>query len=57
MYFGTKDGLIITENDQTVDKIGDLMHADPDNILPQHRYMLILDLEELGEGPVANKQG
>ena len=32
------------------------MYINPDELLPQHQYWLIVDPEELGEGPSDNKQ-
>ena len=32
------------------------MHTGPDNLLLQHQYLLLVDLEKPGEGPLANKQ-
>ena len=32
------------------------MHTDPDDLLPQHRYLLLVDQKKLGGGPLSNKQ-
>ena len=38
-------------------RLGELMYADSDELLPQHQYLLMVDPAELVEGsPLANKQ-
>ena len=38
------------------DSHGDQIHTNPDDLLHQHQYLLLVDPEKLGEGPLANKQ-
>ena len=32
------------------------MYIDPEKLLPQHQHLLLVDMAELGEGPLAKKQ-
>ena len=32
------------------------MHTDPDELLPQHQHLLLVDPKKLEEGPLSNKQ-
>ena len=56
VHFSTKGGLTVKENDEMFDRLGELMYTDPDELLPQHQHLLMVDLSELGEGPLVNKQ-
>ena len=51
-----KGGMTIKENNEIVDRLRELMYTDPDELFPHHQYVLAVDPEELGEGPLANKQ-
>ena len=39
-----------------VDRLGELMYTDPDELLPQHQHVLMVNPSELREGPLSNKQ-
>ena len=56
MNFQTKGGLTIKETNEIFDRPRYLLCTDPDDMLPQHQHMFMVDAEELGEGPLANKQ-
>ena len=56
VHFRTKGGLTAKEHDKIFDRLGELMYTNPDELLPQHQHLLLMDPEELGEGPLANKQ-
>ena len=38
------------------DNLGNLLYTDPDELLPQHQHLLLVDPAKLGEGPLVNKQ-
>ena len=37
-------------------RLRELMYIDLDELLTRHQHLLVVDLSELGEGPLANKQ-
>ena len=47
---------MVKEKNKIFDRLGELMYTNPDELLPQHQYLLMVDPAELGEGPLANKQ-
>ena len=56
VHFQTKVFLTVKEHGEIFDRLGELMYTDPDELLPQHQHLLMVDLAELGEGSRANKQ-
>ena len=46
---------MIKENDEIFDRLGDLVYRDLDDLLCQYKHLLKVDIEKLGEGPLANK--
>ena len=57
MHVRTKDGLTIKENNTIFDSLEDLLYTNPNELLTQHQYLLLVDPEQnLGKGPPANKQ-
>jgi hypothetical protein len=56
VHFRTKGGLTVKEHDDCFDRFGELMYTDPDELLPQHQHLLLMNPAELGEGPLADKQ-
>jgi hypothetical protein len=39
-----------------MEQVGRLLFTDPNLLLPQHRYLLELDFEELGAGSTTDRQ-
>ena len=56
VHFKTKGGLTVKEHDEIFDNLGNLLYTDPDDLLPQHQHLLLVDPAKLGEGPLVNKQ-
>ena len=50
------DGKTEAEHITIMEQVGQLLFTDPQNLLPQHRYLLDLDFSELGAGSTTNRQ-
>ena len=44
------------EHDKIFEHLGELMYTDPDELLPHHQHLLLVDPVDSGEGPLTNKQ-
>ena len=44
------------EHGKILDRLGECMYVDPDELFPQHQHLLLVDQVELGEGPLTDKQ-
>ena len=56
LHFRTKGGLTVKEHDKIFDRLGEVMYTEPDEVLPQHQHLLMVNTAKLGEGPLANNQ-
>ena len=43
------------EHDKIFEHLGELMYTDPDELLPHHQHLLLVDPVDLGEGPLTDK--
>jgi hypothetical protein len=50
------DGLTEPEHKTIIQLVQDLLHTDPNDLLPQHRYLLQQDFRQLGVGPSLDRQ-
>ena len=50
------EGLTLTEHDHILGKVQSLIHTDPMALLPEHRDLLLVDYEELGQGSSVDRQ-
>jgi hypothetical protein len=50
------DGKTEAEHNTIMEQVGQLLFTDPALLLPEHRYLLDLDFNELGSGSTTNRQ-
>ena len=48
--------MAVKEHAESAGRLGELMYTNPDKILPQHQYLIMVDPAELGEGKLTTKQ-
>ena len=51
-----KDGHTEAEHKKIFDRVEELMHVDPDLLLPRHKHLLEIDFEALGEGQARGRK-
>ena len=56
VHFRGRGGLTLKEHDEIFDKMGELMYTDPDELLPQHQHLLLVDKGELSEGTLSEQR-
>ena len=56
MHFKQSDGRTISQHEQIVEKIKDLLWTDPDNLLEDDRALLEEDFEKLGSLTATNRE-
>ena len=44
------------EHTEMFDRFGELMYTGTDKLLSQHQHLFLVDLVELGDGPLTDKQ-
>ncbi len=54
IHYRGKDGFIIPEHHEIINRIEEYFTIDPDSILPRHHHLLNTDFEALGSGPTSN---
>ena len=40
-------GLSLKQHDEIFDRLDELMYTDPDELLPEHQYLLMVDKDEI----------
>ena len=56
IHIRLSDGLTEPEHKNIIQLIHNLLHTDPNDLLPQHRHLLRQDFQQLGEGPSLDRQ-
>ena len=56
LYYKKLDGLTALEHHKIFEKMEELMHTDPDELLPRHRHLLEENFGALGEGSSIDRQ-
>merc|ERR1712153_265864 len=54
-YLG-EGGLTAAESQSIFDRVEELMHTDPDELLPKHKHLMNEDFRALGEGAARHRQ-
>ena len=55
-YFRGESGLAVAKNISIVARVKELMHSDPDELLPKHNLLFGKDFEDLTKGAAAHCQ-
>ena len=55
-HFRGEGGLTAAESQSMFDRIEELMHTDPDKLLPKHKHLMNEDFRALGEGAARHRQ-
>ena len=56
IHIRLSDGLTEPEHKNIIQLVHNLLHTDPNDLLPQHRHLLQQDFQQLGEGPSLDRQ-
>ena len=49
-------GLTLKQHNEIFDRLDELMHTDPDELLPQHQHLLTVDKDEVCGGTLAEQR-
>ena len=49
-------GLTLKQHDEIFDRLDELMHTDPDELLPEHQYLLTVDKDEVCGGTLSEQR-
>ena len=55
-HFRGEGGLTAAESQSIFDQVKELMHTDPDKLLPKHKHLMSEDFRALGEGAARHRQ-
>ncbi len=56
MHYSGWDSITLGQHRQILQQAFDKVYADPDTLLPRHRYLLEIDPATLGDGSTTNQQ-
>ena len=56
VHFRGKGGLTLQQHDESYDRLGELMYTDPDELLPQHQHLLLVDKDKVCRGTLSEQR-
>ena len=56
IHFKSKGGLTLKEHDEIFERMDELLYTDPDELLPQHQHLLLVDKSRLTRGSLSDRQ-
>ena len=56
VHFKGKGGLTLKQHEEIYDRLGEPMYMDPEELLPQHQYLLMVDKDEVCGGTLSEKR-
>ena len=56
VHFRRKGWLTLKQHDEVHDRLGELMYTDPDELLPQHQHLLMIDKDEVCGGTLSEQR-